>query len=365
MRPHLWININLFRLRGACKLAGELKLPGSYAEAGVDIELEGRAVRAVAAALSRTLKGREGLPGEALTEIGRFCSLIRMDSERAIAIAMDGVGSKLKVAEALGRFDTIGIDLVAMNVNDLVCSGATPLTLLDYLAFEKVEPWVAGEIAKGLAKGAEMAGISISGGETATLPEIIKGVDLAGAAVGVVKLDEVITGERIEPGDLVVGLASTGIHSNGLTLARKVLLKHHSIDEKLFEGRSVGEELLKPTKIYVREALEMAEKLEVHGFAHITGGGLGNLARISSFGFDITSPPEPQEVFKRIQEEGKVSEEEMYRTFNMGVGFCAVLEEEMAEECIKISRAHGTEAQVIGRVVEEPGVHVKGFTLTY
>jgi phosphoribosylformylglycinamidine cyclo-ligase len=236
---------------------------------------------------------------------------------------------------------------------------------VDYIAFEKVDPGVAEGIGIGLAVGAEQAGISISGGEIATLPEIIRGVDLAGTGVGIVDIKSVVSGEKIEVGDLAVGLESSGVHSNGLTLARKVLLKHHSIDDKIFEGKTVGEELLTPTKIYVREVMEIIEKVDVRGLANITGGGLGNLQRITKFGFEITDLPEPQEVFKTIQKLESISDSEMYRTFNMGVGFCVVVKAEDADDVIEICANHGTKASVIGRVVKEPGVWVKDFVLSY
>ncbi|MFQ5800223.1 MAG: phosphoribosylformylglycinamidine cyclo-ligase [Candidatus Hydrothermarchaeales archaeon] len=336
-----------------------------YASAGVDIDAEGAAVRAIISQISGSLKTQKGGVGEVLTGIGHFCSLLRLDSKRALAIATDGVGTKIKVAEAMGKYDTIGIDLVAMNVNDIICSGAKPISLVDYLAVQKPEPHVAEEIGKGLAKGAELAGISISGGEIATLPEMVKGIDLAGTGVGIVDIEKIVTGGKIEPGDVVVGLESLGIHSNGLTLARKVLLKHYSIHDRIFGKKTVGEELLQPTKIYVREVMELLEKVDVRGLANITGGGLGNLARITSYGFSIEKSPEPQEVFKRIQELEDISDQEMYRTFNMGVGFCIVVKEKHTDKTIRICSKHGTEAWTIGHVVKTPGVHIKDFTLSY
>jgi phosphoribosylformylglycinamidine cyclo-ligase len=341
------------------------KLARDYSEAGVDINIEGEAVSAIVSQIKKSLKRDSGSTGENLTGIGHFCSLVRIDSERALAIATDGVGSKIKVAEELGRFETIGIDLIAMNVNDIICSGARPLTLVDYIAAEKVNPKTISDIGKGLAVGAKQAGISISGGEIATLPEIINGLDLAGTGVGIVDIYQIISGEKIEPGDVVIGLESSGVHSNGLTLARKVLLTHHSINEQIFPGRSVGEELLTPTKIYVSEVMELIEKAEIHGLANITGGGLGNLQRITKFGFEITDLPAPQEVFKTIQRLEGIADSEMYRTFNMGIGFCVVVKAGDAEAVIEICQGHGTKAQVIGRVVKEPGVRVKDFTLSY
>ncbi len=340
-------------------------LAKDYAQAGVDIDVEGEAVSAIVSQIKGSLNRDTGKIGENLTGIGHFCSLVRIDSVRALAIATDGVGSKIKIADELGSFETIGIDLIAMNVNDMICTGARPLSLVDYIAFEKVDPAVSRAIGIGLAAGAEQADISISGGEIATLPEIIRGVDLAGTGVGIVDIDRVISGEKIEPGDVVVGLESSGVHSNGLTLARKVLLKHHSIDDKIFGEKTVGQELLTPTKIYVPEVMALLEKVEVRGLANITGGGLGNLQRITKFGFEITNLPEPQAVFKKIQRLEGIADSEMYRTFNMGVGFCIVVKPGDADAVIEICKGHGTKAQVIGTVVKEPGVQVKDFVLSY
>jgi phosphoribosylformylglycinamidine cyclo-ligase len=241
-----------------------------YASSGVNIDAEGEAVRALVSQLKTSLKKRGGGVGENLIGVGHFCSLIRVDEKKALAIATDGVGSKIKVAEALGKYDTIGIDLIAMNVNDIICSGATPLSLVDYVAFESVDPVVAEDIGRGLMEGARQAEISISGGEIATLPEIIKGVDLAGTGVGIVDIESIVTGENIEAGDVVIGLESSGVHSNGLTLARKVLLDHYDLNERIFGEKTVGEELLEPTKIYVKEVMKLLKEIEVRGLANIT-----------------------------------------------------------------------------------------------
>lgn len=338
-----------------------LKMPRTYAEAGVDIETEATAVSELVKGLRNTLKTRRGKPGGVLGGEGHFSGMIKLDEKRALAITTDGVGSKIKVAELLGRYDTIGIDLVAMNANDLICVGATPLAMVDYLAMEKADPQIAREIAKGIAKGAEEAGVAVVGGELATLPEIIKGVDLAGTMVGIVETCRIITGEKIEPGDVVVGLESSGIHSNGLTLARKVLLQGPEIDKK------AGVALLEPTKIYVREVLEAIEKVGVKGMANITGGGLGNLSRITKYGFSIEDFPEPPEIFRAIQEAGEIEDEEMYRTFNMGVGFCVIVDKGDEGDVASICKRHGTKAFRIGEVVEGDGVRLedKGFVLRY
>ncbi len=338
----------------------------TYADAGVDIDSENEVITAIVSGIESTLSFRKGKVGESLTGIGHFSGLVRLNKKRAIAVTSDGVGSKILVANMLSKYDTIGIDLVAMNANDVVCTGAEPVTMVDYLAVERHDPEISREIAKGLAAGAEMAGISISGGELATLPEIINGIDLAGFMIGIVDIDRIITGKDIKPGDAVVGLESSGIHSNGLTLARKVLFGKYDPNDRVFRKRTVAQELLTPTRIYVKEVLETIGKVRVKGLANITGGGLGNLSRLTDYGFYIDNLPEPQKVFKEIQTVGNVSEKEMYRTFNMGVGFCVVADDGDVKKVIEICKKHGTKAFKIGQVVREEGVNIgEKFVLKY
>jgi phosphoribosylformylglycinamidine cyclo-ligase len=239
------------------------------------------------------------------------------------------------------------------------------LSLVDYVAFESVDPVVAEDIGRGLMEGARQAEVSVSGGEIATLPEIIKGVDLAGTGVGIVDIESIVTGENIGMGDVVIGLESSGVHSNGLTLARKVLLDHYNLNEMIFGEKTVGEELLEPTKIYVKEVMKLLKEIEVRGLANITGGGLGNLSRITDLGFSITDLPEPNEVFQMIQRLENISDQEMYRTFNMGLGFCVVVKDDDVEKALKICAKQGTKGYIIGTVVKESGVRVKDFVLTY
>ncbi len=333
----------------------------TYAKAGVDIDKESLAVRKIVSVLEGFK--RKGF-GEPLYGFGHFSGLIDLGSF-ALALTCDGVGSKILVAKIANKFDTIGIDLVAMNVNDLIAIGAEPLAMLDYISFEKVDEKVAEEIAKGLVEGAKKANISFVGGEIATLPEITRDIDLVGFAVGYVEKDKIVSGKNIEKGDVVVGLESSGLHSNGYTLARKVLLENLPKEYKIGE-KTLIEELLTPTKIYVKEVLEVLNSIEVKGLAHITGGGLSNLARLSKkYGFLIENMPEPKEIFKLIQKLGNVSEKEMYRTFNMGIGFCIVVEKKFADDVISICERHGTRAMVIGRVVEGRGVRLKDYIFTY
>lgn len=331
----------------------------TYAKAGVNMRDESFAIAAIASAVGQTLLSRKGKLGESLTDIGHFSGIVRITDELALALSCDGVGTKIMVADALGKYDTIGIDLVAMNANDIICVGAEPLVLLDYLAMEKPDPEVSGEIGKGLAKGAETAGVSIVGGELATLPEMVRGIDLAGMMMGAVPVDRIISGADISEGDVVLGLESTGIHSNGLTLARKVLLGEYDINDEVFDGRSVGEELLEPTRIYVREALSLIKKIGLKGLANITGGGLENLTRLTDLGYVIDFLPEPQAIFGEIQRLGGVSDEEMYRTFNMGVGFAVIVPRAEVDDAIDALDKLGTKAWAIGRVTKRVGIRVE------
>jgi phosphoribosylformylglycinamidine cyclo-ligase len=269
----------------------------------------------------------------------------------ALAMTTDGVGSKVLIANAISKWDTVGIDCIAMNVNDLYAIGAEPIAFVDYLAVEKVDPERAAQIAVGLRKGAEISNMTIVGGETASLPEIIRGFDLAGTAIGIVDKDKVVTGEKIRKGDVLVGVPSSGLHSNGYTLARRIIAesKYTYFDQMPGGKNTIGEELLTPTRIYP-EIVELVKECDVHGLAHITGSGLLKLRRISSLGFEITDPLEPQPIFRFLQEQGNVDEGEMYRTFNMGMGFVVVVaEDEAANAC----RIMGPGTKVIGSIVKE------------
>ncbi|HOO53870.1 MAG TPA: phosphoribosylformylglycinamidine cyclo-ligase, partial [Methanothrix sp.] len=246
------------------------------------------------------------------------------------------------------KWDTVGIDCMAMNVNDLLAIGAEPLAFVDYLALEKVDPEMTAQIAVGLERGAEISNISIVGGETASLPEIIRGFDLAGTCIGMIKKKDIISGEKIKKGDMIVGLPSSGLHSNGYTLARKIVEEssYTYFDRMPYSKRTIGEELLEPTRIYM-EALEVIQKADVHGMAHITGSGLLKLHRISGFGFEIDDPIEPQPIFRFLQEEGGVAEDEMYRTFNMGMGWVFVLPEDDVDAVLKM-----TDGKLVGEITE-------------
>jgi len=318
----------------------------TYADSGVDIHQENRSIEAMKAVLKTRRKGF----GAPMTEIGHYAGLLDMGSF-ALAMTTDGVGSKVLIANAISKWDTVGIDCIAMNVNDLYAIGAEPIAFVDYLAVEKVDPERAAQIAIGLARGAEISNMSIVGGETASLPEIIRGFDLAGTAIGVVDKDKVVTGEKIRVGDVLVGVPSSGLHSNGYTLARRIIAesKYTYFDAMPGGERSIGEELLTPTRIYP-EIVELVKECDVHGLAHITGSGLLKLRRISTLGFEITDPLEPQPVFRFLQEQGGVDDDEMYRTFNMGMGFLVVLDESEAKEACRIM---GPGTRIVGSIVKE------------
>lgn len=318
----------------------------AYTRAGVDQRAADAAVAALVEALGR--------PGESTRQVplpGHFASVIRIDERTGIALSTDGVGTKLLVAEQLGRYDTVGIDCVAMNVNDVVCVGAKPLAMLDYIATARAEPEICRQIGTGLARGAELAGIEIPGGELAQLGEMVRGFDVAGACFGTVALDAIIDGATIEPGDAVIGLPSSGLHSNGYSLARKALGGIPLDDERL--GRPLGEVLLEPTEIYVRPVLELLRsEAEVRGLAHITSGGLGNLLRLrAELGYEIDDPLPVAEVFGLIQERAEVSNDEMHEVFNMGCGFCCVVAIGDEDAALGVLREHYPEAKRIGRAV--------------
>jgi phosphoribosylformylglycinamidine cyclo-ligase len=247
----------------------------------------------------------------------------------------------------MGNWKTIGIDCMAMNVNDLYAMGLEPMAFVDYLAMESIEPSIADQIGQGLAKGAKIANVSIVGGETASLPDIVRGFDLAGSCIGIAAKEDLVTGHKIENGDAVVGIPSSGIHSNGLTLARKLLAKYGLYTRYGSMERTLGEELLVPTRIY-SEVLDINKNCEVHGLAHITGGGLLNLKRLTRLGLNLSDPLEPQEIFSVIQAEG-VEVREMYKTFNMGMGFAIIAPQREVRRIARLSDGSKQVGTISGR----------------
>ncbi len=334
----------------------------AYAKAGVDTHAADRAIGALVGVLKTIETGK---PSRVVPLPGHYAAVLEVAPNLGIAVGTDGVGSKLIVAEQTGRYDTVGIDCVAMNVNDVVCVGAEPFALLDYLAVEQTDPDVFAAIGEGLKRGAELAGVEIPGGEVAVLPELIRGhpsptgFDLTAACFGTVALDAIVTGRACAPGDALIGLPSSGLHSNGYTLARRVLepLGLDSRPEGL-GGQSVADVLLEPTVIYVRAALALLRSgLPVHGLAHITGGGLANLLRLNpDVGYAIEDPLPVPPVYDLIRDHGAVAEDELYGIFNMGCGFVAVVPEHAAEAAIALLAGHHPGSARIGTVTDAAGV---------
>ena len=333
----------------------------AYAMAGVDTGAAERAIGALVGVLRTIDTGRSP---RTVPLPGHYAAVLEVAPNLGIAVGTDGVGSKLIVAEVTGRYDTIGIDCVAMNVNDVICVGAEPLAVLDYLAVERTDPEVFEAIARGLKAGAEQAGVEIPGGEVAVLPELIRGhpsptgFDLTAACFGTVALDRIVTGAACAPGDALIGLPSSGMHSNGYTLARRVL-EPLGLDHRpaALGGASVADALLEPTVVYVRAVLELLRSgLPVRGLAHITGGGLSNLLRLSDrVGFAIEAPLPVPPVFDLLREHGAIPEAELWGIFNMGCGFIAVVPDAAAGDAVDLLARRHPGAARIGTVTADAG----------
>jgi phosphoribosylformylglycinamidine cyclo-ligase len=296
--------------------------------------------------------------------LGYFANVIPVGGNQGIAISTDGVGTKLLVAEAVGKYDTVGIDCVAMNVNDVLCVGATPISMVDYSAVEEPRPELLEAIARGLCRGCELARINVPGGELAHVPEMLRGVrkghafDLVGTCIGTVEMSAILAGDRVEPGDVLLGLESNGLHSNGYTVARRVLTERMGLryDSHVPElGATLGEELLRPTRIYVSEVLALlASGVGVRALAHMTGGGLWNLVRTqAAVGFRIEFWPEPGAIF-RLLREGGVADEQAFSEFNMGIGFCIVVAREDADRATRLLRQENATVHELGSVIAGP-----------
>jgi phosphoribosylformylglycinamidine cyclo-ligase len=305
-----------------------------------------------------------GAPRPAL-DIGYFANVIPVAPNLGIAISTDGVGTKLLVAQAAGRYDTVGIDCVAMNVNDVLCVGARPVALVDYIAVEEADAELLGPLGQGIARGCELAGVSCPGGELAQVREMIRGArprrafDLVGTAIGTVALERILSGDAVRAGDVLLGVASSGLHSNGFTLARRALLERGGLplDGHVAElGGTLAEELLRPTQIYVRPVVDVLDAgLPVHALAHITGDGMFNLVRTArAVGFDVEQWPAPPPIFDLVQRLGDVADEEMFRAFNMGIGFCLVVARDGADRVRRLLEEHGLVVHVLGRATDDP-----------
>ncbi|MDB2263052.1 phosphoribosylformylglycinamidine cyclo-ligase [Halorubrum ezzemoulense] len=323
----------------------------TYADAGVDIDASEAATAALIGAVG----------SDADDDASDYAGLLDI-GDRYLALATDGVGTKLLVAEALGDYSTVGIDCMAMNVNDLVAAGVRPVAFVDYLAVDEPDERFAEQVGEGLARGADLADVELVGGETAVMPEVVRGLDLAGTCAGLAAKDGVFDG-RAEPGDALVGWRSSGIHSNGLTLAREAVTPDHAYADPCPFGdyETLGDALLEPTAIYT-DLLDPMREHGVRGAAHMTGGGWTNLDRLGGHRYVVEDAFDPQPVFEFVQSEGGVSDEEMYRTFNMGTGFVAAVDPDAAEPL-----ADATDGRVLGRVEKHAGdggnVAIRGLEL--
>lgn len=339
----------------------------TYKDSGVDIKKGYEEVQLIKGMVESTHNK------QVLTGLGGFAGLFALNQEDykepILVSGTDGVGTKLMIAQALDKHDTIGIDLVAMCVNDILCQGAKPLFFLDYIATGELDPEKMKDIIQGVVDGCKQSDSALIGGETAEMPDLYdaKSYDLAGFSVGVVDKDKIITGEAIQPGDVAIALKSSGIHSNGLSLARKALEVNDIEYTQTLEGydQSIGEVLLTPTKIYAQEITQLLNKVPVHGIAHITGGGLDeNLSRVlpEGTGLKVHWPQEnvPQ-IFQTIQALGNVDTQEMFNTFNMGIGMIVFIPESSLDEATAVLESLDSEFKVLGAVDDE----TKGLELTW
>ncbi|MFW9921868.1 MAG: phosphoribosylformylglycinamidine cyclo-ligase [Candidatus Thorarchaeota archaeon] len=347
----------------------------TYSKSGVDIAEEGETIEAIWKLLPKTFNLNPN--AKFLPAISHYGGIVDIGMpDKYLVVTVDGVGSKVLIAEMMNKFDTVGIDCVAMNVNDLICVGAEPIVFVDYYAIERPDTGMANQIAKGLVDGAIQSRMAIVGGETATLPDIIrgfdgKGFDLAGTAIGLVEKDNLILGDKIKPGDIIYGIESNGLHSNGYSLARKVLLEDYKLDA-IVEGINIGEALLTPTLIYVAEIIELIKVATIHGLANITGGAFLKLARLmrqtkTPIGVHLTNMPEPLPIFKLIQKQGNISNKEMYKTFNMGVGFCIIAPASEEKTIKEICKKYGKKVYNIGKIIDQKKIilELKGERIEY
>lgn len=305
--------------------------------------------------------------GKITLGFGHYSGLITIGNN-VLALHTDGVGTKVLVAQQMKCFDTIGIDCIAMNVNDIICTGAEPFAFVDYIGLKKVNDELVKKIMEGLISGAKAAKIAIVGGETAVVPELLAGeseemFDLAGTALGMTQNKKLILGNEIKIGDIILGLESSGLHSNGYTLARKVLSKYSLDKIPKFVTKSIGEELLIPTRIYVQPIMKLIKdrKITVHGLAHITGGSFTKLKRLNNkVRYNLSHLAPPDGIFKQIQKDGTINIKEMYRTFNMGIGFCIILPKTNVDKTISIIEKYNMKVSQIGEVDSKGNGNVIG-----
>ena len=336
----------------------------TYKSAGVNVSKIRQSQNAIGKIISSTHRVSKNI--KIVHGFGHYAGIIEISGGKLLATHTDGVGTKVMIANLMKKYDTIGIDCVAMNVNDIICIGATPISFVDYIAANKNDQKIFKKIVKGLATGAKKAAVPIVGGETAIMPDLISGkgfsFDLAGMVVGILSKKQMILGKKINVGDIIIGAKSSGLHSNGYSLARKVLLSKYSLKSR-FKGIGVlGNALLTPTEIYVKPVLEIIQKCNVHGLAHITGGSFTKLLRLKKIGYDLDSLPKPPAIMQLIEEQG-VKSLEMYKTFNMGVGFCVISPKNEEKKINSIFKKYGIKSKRVGQIIERKGVFVNSLKL--
>ncbi|MFQ5970175.1 MAG: phosphoribosylformylglycinamidine cyclo-ligase [Nitrososphaerales archaeon] len=337
----------------------------TYKDAGVDIA----ELKTTHKTIESLISGTHGFRAGIISGYGHYAGLLEIGNNKVIAMHTDGVGTKVLIAQMARRFDTVGIDCIAMNVNDVICVGAEPIAFVDYIAVKKANERLVNELVKGLVVGAKQANVAIVGGETAVMRDVITGYeqvfDLTGTVVGMADKDKLVLGNKIASDDIIVGAESNGLHSNGYSLVRKLLLRKYKIKQKISElGSTLADELLRPTKIYVKPVLEILNSEEVHGLAHITGGAFTKLTRLTNkFGFELDKMPEQQPIFKLIQKNAKIDDKEMYVTFNMGIGFCVIVPKNSEDRVMSTFRRHGIQSTVIGKIKNTRGVYIRNLRL--
>jgi len=297
----------------------------TYKKAGVDVKKIKQSQNSIGKIIQTTHRLQK--KAKVSHGFGHYAGIVEIPGKQLLATHTDGVGTKVMIANLLKKYDTIGIDCIAMNVNDVICIGATPISFVDYIAANKNDEKIFKKIVQGLSNGAKKAAVPIVGGETAIIPDVISGsgfaFDLAGMVVGLLAKKELVLGNSIKKGDTIIGVKSSGIHSNGYTLARKVLLSKYLLKEKVRGVGRIGDLLLTPTEIYVKPVLEALAKCSIHGLAHITGGSFTKLLRLKKIGYNLDAMPKIPPIMQLIQDHG-VNANEMYKTFNMGIGFCII-----------------------------------------
>ena len=336
----------------------------TYKKAGVDVSKIKQSHNTIGKIIESTHKLQKKV--RIVHGFGHYAGIVEIPGKILLATHTDGVGTKVLIANMMKKFDTVGIDCVAMNVNDIICIGATPISFVDYIAVNKNDKAALKKIVQGLVKGAKKANVPIVGGETAIMPDVISGnhfsFDLVGMVVGMLTKKQMILGNKIKRGDVIIGVQSSGLHSNGYSLARKALLSKYSLQDRIKGIGKLGNALLTPTQVYVKPVLSVLEKCKVHGMAHITGGSFTKLLRLKKTGYMLDQMPTPLPIFQIIENEG-VSRQEMYKTFNMGIGFCVIAPKNEEGQINSTFKKFGMKSKRVGKIIAKKGVFVNSLKL--